>query len=489
MDLSMEDWSAKKVVILGAARQGLALARYLVRQGAKVVLNDRKPAEEMKHAQDVLNDVSAEGGELEWVFGGHPLSLLDNTDLLCLSGGIPLTLPIVVEAKRREIPLSNDSQIFMERAPCTVVGITGSAGKTTTTALVGRMAEVGLSAQDEAKIYRKVWVGGNIGSPLIADINLIAPDDLAVMELSSFQLEIMDRSPKIAALLNLTPNHLDRHMTMEAYSAAKARILAYQSQDDLAVLGRDDPGAWALAGRTRGQVLSFGFTELATGETGTFIYNDAIYLRIDISMHSDALRVGTHPAPRSEDILVLSKRDISLRGDHNLLNTMAACTISAAAGLPIDELAAGVREFKGIPHRLEYIRTWKGADWYNDSIATAPERSMAAIFSFDSPLVLLAGGRDKNLPWDEFIDLVKHRVDHLILFGEAADMIYRKVVLSGSEKKVVLCKNLKEAVQAAAEIAQPGDVVLLSPGGTSFDEFKDFEERGECFAQWVRDLN
>jgi UDP-N-acetylmuramoylalanine--D-glutamate ligase len=174
-----------------------------------------------------------------------------------------------------------------------------------------------------------------------------------------------------------------------------------------------------------------------------------------------------------------------LRGEHNLLNILAACAIAAAVGLPPEAMRAAIRDFGGVPHRLEFVRRWGGADWYNDSIATAPERAMAAIRSFDEPLVLLAGGRDKNLPWDDFAALVRQRVDHLILFGEAAEKIARVI---GEGFPYVICSNLKEAVQAAAEVVQDGDVVLLSPGGTSFDEFKDFEERGECFRQLVMQL-
>ncbi|MCC6957843.1 MAG: hypothetical protein IT316_13680 [Anaerolineales bacterium] len=189
------------------------------------------------------------------------------------------------------------------------------------------------------------------------------------------------------------------------------------------------------------------------------------------------------------DVSVVARDAISLRGEHNLLNVMAACCIAAAAGLPVEAMRAGIQNFVGAPHRLELVRRWKGADWYDDSIATSPERVMAAIRSFDEPLVVLAGGRDKQLPWGDFADLVKERVDHLILFGEAADKILSALQLSGSEALTVSqAKSLHEAVAQAAEIVEPGDVVLLSPGGTSFDEFKDFEERGECFAHWVKEL-
>jgi UDP-N-acetylmuramoylalanine--D-glutamate ligase len=477
-----KDWSDQKVVIVGAARQGLALARYLASHNACVVLNDRLPAEKLAAARLALVDL-----DIEWVFGGHPVSLLEGADLLCISGGVPLDLPLVVEAQRRGIPLSNDSQIFMEEVPCKVVGITGSAGKTTTTTLVGRMAQQAIAQTHPGCEYRRAWVGGNIGSPLIADVDEMQADDLVIMELSSFQLEIMTLSPQVAAVLNITPNHLDRHATMEAYCKAKARILAFQRPNERAILGRDDAGAWSLARMVKGQMLSFGFSPLAADQAGTFFWKDVLYMRSPAGVQGAKAR--PQPEPLASDVRLLSRQDVALRGEHNLLNVMAACTIAAAAGLPVASMKAGVENFGGVAHRLEFVRSWGGADWYNDSIATAPERAMAAIRSFDEPLVLLAGGRDKRLPWDEFARLARQRVDQLILFGEAAGLISQAVEQAGFDPlKIVRCQGLREAVQAAAKVVKPGNVVLLSPGGTSFDEFSDFEERGECFAQWVKEL-
>lgn len=466
------DWDGKRVVILGAARQGLALARYLALHGALVVLNDNRPAEELLEARQALADLAS----VSWVFGGHPLDLLDGADLLCPSGGVPLKLPIVVEAQRRGIPLSNDSQIFLEVAPCKVIGITGSAGKTTTTTLVGRIAEQGRkpgetrSASEHPssnQATHRVFVGGNIGTPLISQVDEMNPGDLVVMELSSFQLEQMTLSPQVAAVLNITPNHLDRHGTMEAYTEAKARILAFQTAADTAVLNREDPGSIGLAEKVAGRLVTFGISPGAK-QAGTFLHEGQIYLR-------DAF----------VDTPIMPVQQIQLRGEHNLLNVLAACAICAAAGLSAEAMQAGVQGFTGVAHRLEFVRHWGGADWYNDSIATAPERSMAAIRSFTQPLVLLAGGRDKDLPWEDFAGLVRSRVDHLIVFGEAAGKIARAM---GAGYPLVRCASLAEAVQAAANIIEPGDVVLLSPGGTSFDEFKDFEERGECFRQLVKRL-
>ena len=248
-DFAVMNWVEKKVIVLGAARQGIAIARYLARHGAEVTLNDRRTLDEFQAAREELERfaVSQAAKPVNWVCGGHPLELLDSADLLCISGGVPLELPIVVDALRREIPVTNDSQIFLEAAPCRTIGITGSAGKTTTTTLVGRIAEAALRQEPMTAGFGRVWVGGNIGTPLITVVDEMAPTDLAILELSSFQLEIMTRSPNIAAVLNITPNHMDRHRTMQAYIGAKTRILTYQTRQDTAILNRDDAGAWELA--------------------------------------------------------------------------------------------------------------------------------------------------------------------------------------------------------------------------------------------------
>lgn len=463
----MADWTGRRVVIIGAARQGLALARYLVNAGGHVVLNDRRPAAEMQAAVSSLSDLPA--GSIEWVFGEHPFSVLQGADTLCPSGGVSLQLPLVQEARARGMLLSNDSQIFLEAAPCRVIGITGSAGKTTTTTLVGRMAQIAMGND-------KAWVGGNIGSPLVAVVDQMQPGDLAVMELSSFQLELMTLSPQIAAVLNITPNHLDRHASMQEYTAAKQRILDFQTPEDVAILGRDDSGSWNLAATRHGRLASFGLQHPGAGQGGTYLKKDRLYWQDGTS-----------------EVCLMRRSDILLRGEHNLMNVLAACAIAAAAGLPVDAMQAAVHGFMGVPHRLELVREWKSVRWYNDSIATAPERSIAAIRSFEEPLVLLAGGRDKNLPWGEFAELVEQRVDHLILFGEAAGKIEAAIERAkkpGSERPFSIgrCKGLEQAVQEAAQLVEAGDVVLLSPGGTSFDEFRDFEERGEAFRRWVMSL-
>jgi UDP-N-acetylmuramoylalanine--D-glutamate ligase len=467
----------KRVVVLGLARQGTALARFLVQAGAEVTVSDLR--DEARLA-DRLAELA--GLPIRYVLGEHPSSLLDQADVLYLSGGVPVDAPIVVEAQQRSILLSNDAQLFLERCPAPVIGITGSAGKTTTTALVGEMCRVaGLSA----------WVGGNIGNPLIADLDQIAPDDWVVMELSSFQLEVMTVSPHIAAVLNITPNHLDRHKTMEAYIAAKRNIVAHQRAEDFALLGYDDANARSLALETAAHLLWFSCG--AEVDEGAFKTNGELTLRL-----GEALS----PSKRGVDRVICQASQVRLRGRHNLLNVLAACVLAGVAGVPVEAMRQVATTFTGVEHRLELVRELNGVRWYDDSIATAPERSVAALRSFEEPIVLLAGGRDKELPWDGFAEETVRRARQVITFGEAGPMIARVVEEklangqggrgAGAQKEllegITRVGTLEEAVEMAAQLARPGDVVLLSPGGTSFDAFRDFVERGDRFKELVRQL-
>ncbi len=462
----MSKYKAKQVLVIGAARQGLATSRYLDKHGAKVILTDARSDAELTEIKE-----SFSGTNVRTHFGGHPLELLDNTDMVCVSGGVPLTIPIIKEAKQRQIKLSNDSQIFVETCPCPIIGITGSAGKTTTTTLLGKMAENFFAMKSNKN---RAWTGGNIGNPLISNVDEMHEDDLAIMELSSFQLELMTRSPHIAAVLNITPNHLDRHGTLGAYTAAKTRILRFQGQADLGILNREDKGSWNLREELHGDLISFGYSQPGRNENGTYIDKGWIMLQI-----------------AKERLKLLPLEWIPLRGDHNRLNVLAACAIAAGASIALPAIQTAIENFEGIPHRMQLVASKNGVDWYDDSIATTPERALAALKSFEEPIVLLLGGRDKNLPWEELLSYASQRVKHFILFGEAAPMIAEKLTKFNEQQKhlsTTQAKTLKEAVQLASEKAEAGDIVLLSPGGTSYDAFVDFEERGACFAKWIEEL-
>ena len=448
----------KTIVVLGFARQGKALARWLPTIGARVVVSDGKTAEELK-----LNPAEYPG--VEFILGGHPDILLEGADLVCVSGGVPLDLPILQLALRYGVPLTNDAQLFMERCPAPVIGITGSAGKTTTTTLTGEIFK---------RAGHRTWVGGNIGDVLLSVLPIINPQDRVVMELSSFQLELMTVSPNIGAVLNITPNHLDRHGTMEAYAQAKSHILLHQKPHDVAVLGRDDAVARALEQITAGDVVWFSANEMVAD--GACLIGERLVVAGDAS-------------PDGEPHVICERGDIQLRGDHNVLNVLAACGITGAAGIEPEVMSEVIREFRGVAHRLETIRSVDGVLYVNDSIATAPERVLAALRSYSEPLVLLLGGRDKKLPWELMLSLALVKSRKIIAFGEFGEGIVQVVKrLCGSEDPIICVKTLDEAVEQAAKVAQPGDVVLLSPGGTSYDAYPDFAARGEHFRKLVQAL-
>lgn len=448
----------KKVAVLGFARQGKALARWLPTVGARVLVSDQRPPEKMASEIGAFPDI-------EFILGGHPESLLDGVDLLCLSGGVSLDLPVVQEAIKRRIPLSNDAQLFLERCPAPVIGITGSAGKTTTTTLTGEIMK---------QSGRTTWVGGNIGDVLLDVLDQIEPEHCVVIELSSFQLELMTSSPQTAAILNITPNHLDRHGTMGSYIRAKAQIILHQSSNEVAVLGWDDANAHALSEIARGELCWF--------SAQTMVSDGAFQV-------GQRLLVSGRASSSGEPRVVCSRHDIPLRGDHNLLNVLAACALTGVNGVDPAVMESTIRSFRPVAHRLEVVRVVGGVTYVNDSIATAPERVVAALKSFTEPLVLLAGGKDKKLPWEEMIRLALTRCRHIIAFGDAGDLVVQTIEqIAGNPDVVTRVHTLEEAVSRAASLAQPGDVVLLSPGGTSYDAYLDFAERGEHFRQLVMAL-
>jgi UDP-N-acetylmuramoylalanine--D-glutamate ligase len=463
--------NGKRVLVLGFARQGQALAKWLPTLGASVVVNDSRPAEQFP---DIYPD---DYPRTRFVFGGHPDDILNRIDLVCISGGVSIDLPIVQTAIERGIPLANDAQLFLERCPAPVIGITGSAGKTTTTTLVGEIIK---------KSGYQTWVGGNIGHVLLDVLPQVKTEDVVVMELSSFQLEIMTKSPQIGAILNITPNHLDRHKTMEAYARAKANIILHQNPNDIAILSEDDPVSHALEAIVQGELVTFSARKMVAD--GTFLAGERLILAGAASWDN---------APH----VLCEKKDIPLRGDHNVLNVLAACAIAGSLGLATDRpgiepelMGEVIREFRAVAHRLEIVRVLDDVTYINDSIATAPERLYAALQSFKEPLVLLLGGADKDLPWEQVTHLALQKSRHIVLFGkegekQVGDKVMKLLRLLGANSSVFTrVGTLDEAIARARAVAQTGDVVLLSPGGTSYDAYKDFEERGEHFRRLVANL-
>jgi len=480
-------WQDKRVVILGAARQGTALARYLVAQNARVMLSDMNTNVDLSALADVRE-------RMTFALGGHPLELLDECDLLCLSGGVPIDLPIVLEAKQRGVPLSNDAQVFFEVCPAPITGITGSAGKTTTTTLIGEILKLTISDvrfQNANGLNRRsVWVGGNIGNPLISDVQNIQPHDFVVMELSSFQLELMTRSPHIACITNITPNHLDRHGAMEAYIDAKRHIIDFQNDEDWQVLSADNEVTAGM--NTNAGTLWFSTRSEPQGN-GAWMDEDG-NLRIRFAPHPSLSRQAGEDKGEGIDTVICHRRDLLLMGEHNILNVLAASAVCAIAGAPVSAMRQIATTFRGVPHRLQLIRDAGGVRWYDDSIATAPERLMAALKCFDQPVIQLCGGRDKHLPWAEAAQMMLERCKAVILFGEMGPMVAEELRMANEESRkqgtllnsqFFILHSMEEAIEKARSIAANGDVVLLSPGGTSYDAFKDFAERGDRFREWV----
>ena len=460
----------KKVVVFGFGRQGKSLARWLPTVGADVVVTDSRSALELGLRRRDYPGV-------KFHLGGHPEEAVLGARYICVSGGVPLDLPALELARMRNIPFTNDAQLFVERCPAPIIGITGSAGKTTTTKLVGDILE---------KAGYKVWVGGNIGNPLIDDLENITKDDLVVMELSSFQLDLMETSPQVAAILNLTPNHLDRHGTMENYVNAKANIIRYQNPSDIVILGTDDRNVKQLEMMVEGDLASFSRYDMVPD--GAFM------------MGSRILVAGSASYDMMPHVVV-ERDEIPLRGDHNVMNVLAACAITGSMGLATNRpgvmpetMAEAIKAFEAVEHRLEVVRTLNGVSYVNDSIATAPERLAAALLSYEEPLVLLIGGADKDLPWETVIHLALQKARHIIVFGQEGEKQVATIVTQLFDKmrvddnQIIKVETLDEAVNHAHELAKEGDVVLLSPGGTSYDAYQDFAERGEHFRQLVSAL-
>ncbi|MEL6526766.1 MAG: UDP-N-acetylmuramoyl-L-alanine--D-glutamate ligase, partial [Chloroflexota bacterium] len=397
--------------------------------------------------------------------------------LICVSGGVPLDLPILQLAQQRNIAITNDAQLFMERCPAPIIGITGSAGKTTTTTLVGEIVR---------RAGYKTWVGGNIGDVLLDVLEDIQRDDVVVMELSSFQLELMTISPQVGAILNITPNHLDRHKTMEAYAGAKFNIIKHQNGSNMAVLSADDQ-------------MTRRFEELVVGELAQFS-NRKMVLNGAFRMGSRLMVSGTASYDYVPHVLC-EKDEIPLRGEHNIANVLAACAIAGSLGLAADRpgispdtMCEAIINFKPVPHRLEEVAVVGDVSYINDSIATAPERLVAALRSFDEPLVLLLGGADKDLRWEEAVHMSLRKAHSVILFGAEGEKQVRTKArrlfnLMGATDRILHeVDDLEAAVSKAHDVANAGDVVLLSPGGTSYDAYKDFAQRGEHFRQLVAKL-
>ncbi len=449
------DFAGKRVTVVGLGIEGVDLVRYLSRHGAEITISDSKTAEQLSER---LKDIAGLSVHLSLASDRE----VAGADSVFVSQGVPLDLPDLVRLRERGVPLFSMTGLFLDLCPGPIVGITGSSGKTTTTALVGEMFEA-----DE----RPVFVGGNIGIGLLDHLPSVRPYTWSILEVSHTQLQIVSRSPHVAAILNITPNHLDR-FSWDDYRGLKASIIRHQTTDDIALLNHDDAECRSLDSEVLGRLLWFSLDEDIPG--------DGVFLRDGHAV----LRLG-----RLAESLFDASR-LRLRGRHNLANAVAAAAISAACGISLDAIACAVERFRGVPHRLEPVATVNGVQYVNDSIATTPERTLAGLRAFAEPVVLLLGGRDKHLPLDELVLEALKRCRAVVLFGESADKleIALKAAAGGSSALIRRAADLPEAIAVAADAARGEDVVLLSPACTSYDAYENFERRGEHFRSLVLQL-
>jgi UDP-N-acetylmuramoylalanine--D-glutamate ligase len=442
----------KKILVVGLGKSGLAAALFLRRHGAQVTVSDLRSAQALsKEIPSLLEEgISVEAG-------GHGLLTFRRQDLIVVSPGVPLSTPELVQVRTLGLPIIGELELAARFLKGDVLAITGSNGKTTTTTLCGEIfSAAGL----------KTLVAGNIGLPVIEVVDQSAPGSWSVLEVSSFQLETTESfHPHVAVILNITPDHLDRHGTFENYVAMKERIFANQTGGDYLILNGDDPVTQQAAGRARSQILWFSRSKIV--RRGTFLLNGMVMFR--------ASEQGT-------SVPVLPLAEISLKGEHNIENVLAAVCAACVAKIPAEVIARAVASFHAVEHRLEFVASIHGVDYYNDSKATNVDATAKAIASFPGNIHLILGGKDKNSDYTQLNALLRARVKAVYTIGSAAEKIEGQIT---GVTKVVQAGTLEAAVDQAAGQAVAGDVVLLAPACSSFDQFENYEERGRVFKQAV----
>jgi UDP-N-acetylmuramoylalanine--D-glutamate ligase len=444
--------NGKRTLVVGLGKSGVASALFMKAHGARVTVSDTKSGDELRNEIPVLLD---HGITVET--GGHGERTFRGQDLIVVSPGVPFDAPPLVQARSLGETVIGEIELAAQFLPGPIVAITGSNGKTTTTTLTGEiMTAAGLPT----------LVGGNIGTPAISLAERAKPDTAIVLEISSFQLEtIQTFRPKIAVVLNVTPDHLDRHRTFEIYTDAKARIFENQQGSDFAVLNADDPTCVAMGLRTRAQV--FWFSRQKEVEEGAWVREGNIVFR-DSRGQREILQVS----------------EIPLKGAHNLENVLAAVSASVLMGCPPGKIRQAVHNFKAVEHRLEFVAAIQGVDYYNDSKATNVDATIKALEAFPANIHLILGGKDKGSDYTVLNDLIRQRVKRVYTIGAAAAKIESQV--KGAE--IVHAETLENAIRKAHAAAESGDVVLLAPACASFDQFKSYEHRGKVFKEIVSGL-
>ena len=443
------DLSGKQILVIGLARTGRECARFLAQRGARVWVTDRRTAADLKSEIESL-----EGLGVHYRLGGEEAAWLDGLDYVIPSPGVPQGNALLQQAAAQGIPVIGEIELAYRFFNAPLVAITGTNGKSTTTTLIGEMIKA--SGQ-------KAFVGGNLGAPFVGALG--ENWDWGVLEISSFQLEWIDKfRPRIAVLLNVTEDHLDRYASFADYRAAKERIFEAQTGDDVAIINRDDPLVWDMRDRIKARVISFGFSETVEG---AFAAGGEIVWRAGAKQE----RFPLHGA--------------KLHGVHNLENMMAAVAAAKCAGVKSAAIQETLENFPGLEHRLEFVREKGAVRYYNDSKGTNVGAVVKSLASFEEPVILLAGGVDKGGDYAPLREGIRRKVCRLVLFGQAKEIIARAL---GTLTETVIVDDLYEAVRDAASHARAGDVVLLSPACSSFDQFRNYAERGKVFKSLVQQL-
>jgi UDP-N-acetylmuramoylalanine--D-glutamate ligase len=449
----------KTVLVVGAAKSGLAAARFLLDRGARVIITDNRNPDALQDEMASLCNRTDAPGQLSLELGLHRNESFANADMVVVSPGVPLSLPYFNASRKAGIPIIAEIELAFRHLQGKIIGITGSNGKTTTTTLVSELL-IGAGM--------KGYAAGNIGIPLISLADSSTPEDVYAVELSSFQLEsIREFRPFIGSILNLTPDHMDRYSGFEDYIAAKRRIFMNQTKTDFAVLNAEDRRTAEMAIEMQAQPVMFSRLQILA--QGAFMRKDRVIFR-DCQGEKDLFPVSA----------------ITLKGAHNVENVLAACAMAILAGAAPESLEESIRKFKGVEHRIEWVSEMDGVQYYNDSKATNVDATIKSIEAFPGNIHLILGGRDKAGDFTVLRPLVEERVKRLVLIGEAAGKI-RKALFGTTE--ISEAPSMEEAVSLCRDCAKPGDTVLLAPACASFDMFQNYEHRGRAFKEAVLRLS
>lgn len=451
------DLNNKTVLLVGLAKTGVSTIKKLDKLGAKIIVNDIKSKDQLKDIIKQIENLDS----VEYILGHH-LEDISNIDLTIVSPGVPLDLPFIKKLQSENINIIGEVELAykLSKNP-TFVGITGTNGKTTTTSLVGEIFK---------KASKDSYIVGNIGNPVIDTVDLTDENSFLITELSSFQLEsIEDFKPRVSTIINITEDHLNRHHTMENYINAKANIFKNQDVNDFCILNYDDEIVRELGNKTNAKVLYFSQKEKVS--QGAYLDdNNNIVIKVN-----------------DKEIKLLNKDELSLPGNHNLENCMAAILMSYVLGIDLEIIKDTLKTFKSVEHRLEFVTDKDGIMFVNDSKGTNPDSTIKAITSYDKPIVLIAGGKDKQSDFTEMISYATKNVKAIVLLGETADKIEQTAKLQGMNN-IFRVSDMKEAVKTAYKLAQSGDVVLLSPACASWDMYPNFEARGLDFKENIYNL-